>query len=1128
MRKGTAESSRGDAYAAVLARAFAGVQQLDATLNLLRASAIDREAAELDSHLRQTRRYVDAVESGLAQLDRRAFLLLQAAADRQPVVLPKRRPRDGLIDAVATWLMLTLRRWPTEAAELAVATGRLIEESRTLQPGSRRTVPLGRGFEEQMEDRLRRRFALLPEHQALVAALDEHRQLLLEAPDEGLDEIEREVGRELSGPEREWFNAERFAGMLYLVRHDKTEGGQIRWFLRRDPAQRIVLDRYGAHGHWLVAGDADRRTLARSGTIAARVTDEARAGSDTGWRALIVSGDSTTRADPNAQQLGEPLALDEAHTVAADDMKDGDGAVSIAMIRRGLSPTGVEEAEAAIVAASRARTQAAREPHRLSYALTVDDEGLALAPADRPRGVRSLGLVSLEAGDDALLDFLDLVGRVADAATIVDRIDDRYDHSEAVRWTRALLTNPPDRPARKPSEDLSDLNVRLVYVPASQPHPLGGLPLIGLRFVADHLERAGARADIVSVHAKDFERRLVELLGADVIGLSVYLTNREEVAKLVKLLRGAGFQGRIVLGGPELRDIDLVGDTVPGWDALIRGEGEAAFPQVLRVLRHLDAGETGQGLALARTLSGVALAHGDLVIMADTATRNAVPEIRCPLPFEWQRQEGGRTLKMNFTRGCPYACGFCPNHQGQKFHSCGPDEIWAFAEMAAADALRLPRAEEVRCAAAIQDALGMEAPPRLRLALNVLLRRPVSSELLERVCAEVHATANGRSTEKVVPNNRHSATAVPGAAPAAESGSSDVTPWHAKRTWLSAKSAALPTFGLDGAKAGHADGSDRSTLEPFELMTSEDNTLVNRAVVLGLMRRRRDSGLADAVVFNPGQNTVRDLTDRKGGVDTEYVDLLSDSNPFKIVLGVDATSNPVLRQNHKPYYSIAEAVAVNSALARRGIEVLNNYILLTPETDLLEAIEAMALFVLLPIRWRDHGPSINLRITKEPGTQSHDEGLLFAPDDSGYDDPLRFPDVEALLKRWDLDWSVNSADLPELLWRVLAEDEDARRLLPLVVRRWERDFDDDPFLVTLAARIRAAWRPDAALVEVLREIADVYEEGWLSGPEPEVGARAALEPSARDRAETDRRAARRRSKTARGVQPAPLPSASES
>jgi methylmalonyl-CoA mutase cobalamin-binding subunit len=1053
---------------------------LGAGLELLRGAEIDAEAAELDSHLRQTACLVGAVDNALSRLDARAFLSLQAARARPPAELARERPREGMIDAIAAWLTLTLRNWPVEAGELAVATGRLVEESRALLPAHRRTVPLGRGFENQREDRLRLRFGLLPEHQPLLGALDRHRRLLLEAPDEGVRAIERAAGRALSAQEREWLSAERFVGMLDVASRTslKTEGGHIRWFLRRDPVHGIVLDRYGAHGHWLVTGAADGRTLARCGTFAARATDEARLGSSRGWRALVLADERNTPGKVDDRLPSNPLALDEAYRLApVSDGRD----ITFGDVRRGLAPADPNAAKAAILGAGRAARYASRKPRLRSYALGVSDDRLSLATTAAGHGGGPLASAALDADDDALLDFLDVVGRVADAASIADRVDERYDGCEAVRWTRGLLAHRPPRSRARSSEDLSGLNVRLVYVPASQPHPLGGLPLIGLRFVADHLERLGARADVVTILAQDVERRLIELLGAEVIGLSLYLTNREEVARLVALLRRAGFTGRIVLGGPELREIDLVQETVTGWDALIRGEGEEVFPQVIRVLRHLDAGETDRGLALARTLRGVVIAHRDLLVLADTAARNSADEISCPLPFEWRRYGEGGTLKMNFTRGCPYECGFCPNHQGRKFHSCGADEMWTFAERAAADALRLPRAEEDRCAAVVQEALGIDAPPRLRLALDLLLRRPVAPRLLERLCGgNAGAELRGRDSE--------AAAAL------------DVTPWEAKGVWLRTKAKALPTLDLVAQSGGQNDTADGPALEPFELMTSEDNTLVNDLEVRGFMERRRRSGLSSALVFNPGQNTVRDLTDHQGEVNTDYVDLLCDANPFKVVLGVDGTSNPVLRQNHKPYYSIADAVAVNRALARRGVEVLNNYILLTPETDLLEAIEAMTLFVVLPIRWRDHGASINLRIIKEPGTRSHDEGLLFAPEDSNFVDPLRFPAVEALLQRWGLTWSVTSADLPEMLWRVLEHDPDAQRLLPLVVRRWERNFEDDPFLVALAARIRAASRPGSPLIDVLRRVAKACSEDWLSDyDDTELSGRAGREPAQRSR-----------------------------
>ena len=159
-------------------------------------------------------------------------------------------------------------------------------------------------------------------------------------------------------------------------------------------------------------------------------------------------------------------------------------------------------------------------------------------------------------------------------------------------------------------------------------------------------------------------------------------------------------------------------------------------------------------------------------------------------------------------------------------------------------------------------------------------------------------------------------------------------------------------------------------------------------------------------------------------------------------------------------------MALNRALVEGGaVEVVNNYILLAPETNLLEAIESFALFVLLPLTWRDHKESINLRIIKEPGTRSHDEGLLFLPEpgEDEHSDPLRYPDVDALLMRWELTLEVHSADFADLLWRLLANDPDAR-LLPQVVQRWQRDLDHDPSWVGLARQIAAVAGPGEPLV----------------------------------------------------------------
>ena len=82
-------------------------------------------------------------------------------------------------------------------------------------------------------------------------------------------------------------------------------------------------------------------------------------------------------------------------------------------------------------------------------------------------------------------------------------------------------------------------------------------------FLRDRLERTGARVNVLSVAPADFERRAAELLGADVIGIGVYIHNSREVAELVKILRDRGYRGKIILGGPQLRDIDGIRSRSP-------------------------------------------------------------------------------------------------------------------------------------------------------------------------------------------------------------------------------------------------------------------------------------------------------------------------------------------------------------------------------------------------------------------------------------------------------------------------------------------------------------------------------------------------------------------------------------
>ncbi|HUC56013.1 MAG TPA: cobalamin-dependent protein [Streptosporangiaceae bacterium] len=896
------------AYAGILERSL-GSQALGRhALGLLRGQVPSERDALLDSHSRLLRAHLDRIAAALAGLDQAAAVALSEAGPA-----PGPDQVEDAADRAALWLIQALEPRADRARALAVATARLGEDSDVLYPAARHLRPLGLGFEALFDERLERRFLLLPGHPGRLAVLRRHLQPLMEDPDRGFALVERDLGRPLTGDDLAWLEVERRCAMLRFVRHRKTENGHIRWFLRKDEQQRVVLGQFGVRGHWIAYEDGTKTELTADAPPPAA---PARGGGP--------------QADPPALEL------------------------------------------------------------------RACAEGLALLESGH-----QLTRVGHDAEGDPLLDFLDVVDCVADLSAPHADIEPRYEDSAAVQWTLALL-----RHRRQGSR-----RVRLVYVPSAIPHQLGGVPLIGLEFLRDRLERAGARVNVLLLPPAQFERRIIELLGAEVIGIGVYIHNVREVADLVGLLRARGYQGKIILGGPQLRDIDGVRNAISGWDALIRGEAEDALPAVLTLLDELDAGRWAEALRLARSLSGVAIRHREALLLCDTAERLRAEALVCPLPFDWMRGKPERRLQMNFTRGCPYKCVFCPNHQGQLYRAGPAGELWRFTELAVADNLDLPPDAELAFAQLLQRHLGVRAVPQLRAALHLLVR----------------AGAGALSGRQV------------------------------KEAWLDTK--------LELLRSGQL-----RPKPPFVLITSEDNTLVNKAVIREYLARRLEFGFEEHMIFDPGQNTVWDLTGSDGAPDEEYIADLVRGNPFAVALGVDGASNPVIRQNNKPRYTIGTALAVNRALARHGVVVTNNYILLTPETDLLEAVEAFALFALLPLPWRDYGHSVNLRVIKEEGTLAHDEGLIFAPDDAGWDEPLRFAEVAELLDRWSLTSRVASDELRPLLWKILGEDPEAAALLPLVVERWQRNYDGDDELLALGQRIAGEARPEVALVETLRAI----------------------------------------------------------
>jgi hypothetical protein len=1016
-----------------------------AFLLLLKGPVPSKGMARLDAHFNLLRQLLCAIEEGWARL-----FALEPDSEAERFL---KKERSGFMSACDFLVELLLAHYPQkleEARALARALARLKEESPRLL--SRRSLPLGKGFEGLFDERLKRRFERFPHASREPEILEQHLQTLLEEPSEAYALIERNFGRELDQRDRDWIECERKAGLLNFVRRDKTDGkGHIRWYLRKDSEHLFVLARLGVEGHWLVTDAQNQQFAARFATAYERVH----------------GGGQTTPLEWN--RLG-----DSALSVTSTEMELRK---QIRCSREALSCQLQKSASGLIRAGEKTQQKLSRSACFLEYQKTTGEVKGRLGNEDTARWT-----LPAEASVDEWIEFCDQLEGLHEHRQI-QVAEGVFEHAMG-RELGALV----DLFQARQQERQSGYRVRLVYVPSELPHQLGGVPEVGAQFLKDRLEKKNHRCLSVKVYRRDFERRLPEFLGADVIGIGVYIHNRGEVAEFCQLLRGAGYRGRIVLGGPETRSIEDVQEDIRDWDAIIRGEADDALLDALSVFEAYDRGDEIEALNKALDLGGMALRLGTSLLLCETATRNKSAELLCPLPFDW-RKPGTSLLKMNFSRGCPYLCTFCPNHQGRAFRAGSSDELWRFSVLAVADQLGLTPAVEEKIAGAIASHLGVEGGVNLRVGLTLLLRSEVTATFFNTVfrslAGDLAPPFRGAESASCLEEQLGYFWWK-----AFEASERRLSIREIRAAWLQLKLAFLGSrqYWLKcGGRSDILEAMEQVQRAPFTIETSEDNTLVNRVVIAEYLRRRRDFGLHRDFCFNPGQNTIRDLMTGRGGADEAFIALLVEDNPFAVAFGADGTSNAVLRQNRKPGYGVEALVAVNKALGKYDVEAANNYILLTPETTFLEAIESFVLWLLLPVPWRDYGASINLRVIKEETTLANDEGLIFAVDDEGWDSPFRDAELEALILRWNLSSMLSRQEFLGLLRRLLSEDDEVRGIFPRLLDRWRLNVDKDCEMGALAALLDLYLEKGIPLLDGIWRLRDRVQKEALIGGQTKQG-----------------------------------------
>jgi radical SAM superfamily enzyme YgiQ (UPF0313 family) len=187
-------------------------------------------------------------------------------------------------------------------------------------------------------------------------------------------------------------------------------------------------------------------------------------------------------------------------------------------------------------------------------------------------------------------------------------------------------------------------------------------------------------------------------LGADVVGFSVTCWNARKVYEACRVIHAARPETVIVLGGPEVGPIaEEVLAANPAVTAVVRGEGEETFAELLRVL---IAGKR------AWMVDGVTARKGEEVVSApDRALIEDLDGIPSPY-LAGVLEPLADTAYLETYRGCPHRCGYC-------FEGKGYTRVRSFSkERVLAEIEALAKAPGLRCFSFVDSVFNL-TPERL-------------------------------------------------------------------------------------------------------------------------------------------------------------------------------------------------------------------------------------------------------------------------------------------------------------------------------------------------------------------------------------------------------------------------------
>ena len=198
-------------------------------------------------------------------------------------------------------------------------------------------------------------------------------------------------------------------------------------------------------------------------------------------------------------------------------------------------------------------------------------------------------------------------------------------------------------------------------------------PPIGLLYVAAATRARGHKVQVVD---RSVDRRKIDFSSFDVVGVHSDTTRFERALELARQAKAAG--AKVVMGGPH--PCFMAGQILEtgAVDAIVRGEGEETFPDLL------DAWEN---VSDPTSIAGIILLTSQDVL--DGGERQRIQDVD-GLPFPARdlvdlslydhTRMGYRTITpIHTSRGCPYQCRFCSSTRfdGAKWRARSSESVLA-------------------------------------------------------------------------------------------------------------------------------------------------------------------------------------------------------------------------------------------------------------------------------------------------------------------------------------------------------------------------------------------------------------------------------------------------------------------